>query len=168
MMTLESVLYDFGREGAVAGWSPISDTVMGGLSTASLDRTSHGTAIFRGRVSLENDGGFASIRSRPRDYDLQGFSALVLDVRGDGRRYRINLKTDVRFDGVLYRSELTGTPEWRTVTLPFDHFVPVLRGRRVPDAPALDPSRVRSIGLMVSDGPGEFRLELRSIKATAG
>ena len=120
-------------------------------------------------VSLENGGGFASVRSRPREHDLGGCSVLELRIRGDGRRYKINLKTDLREDGLLYRAVFeTREDEWQTLRLPFEEFLPTFRGRIAREAPPLDLSCVASLGLMISDRQaGPFRLEIARIGAYA-
>lgn len=163
------LFFDFADEAVIDAWVAVNDAVMGGVSTGRLEATGNGTAAFTGLVSLENDGGFASVRSRPREHDLGGCAGLELRVRGDGRRYKINLKTDPLPDGVLYRAVFeTREDEWQTLRLPFVKFLPAFRGRIVPEAPPLDPSRVRSLGLMISDRQaGPFRLEIARIAAYA-
>jgi monofunctional biosynthetic peptidoglycan transglycosylase len=159
------VLFDFGTEGHAAEWAAINDVVMGGVSTGKLRPTSQGTAVFTGRLSLENNGGFASVRSHARQRDLSAYQGIALRVRGDGGRYKLNIKTDSRFDGLQYRHSFeTTADEWQTVFLPFGEFVPTFRGRIVPDAPPMDLSRITSLGLMISDKQaGPFRLEVESI-----
>lgn len=166
----EMTLFDFGQPRSVDEWGAINDGVMGGLSTGGLRPTEQGTAVFAGVVSLENNGGFASVRSRPGEYDLRGHAGLSLHVRGDGRTYKLNLKTDRSFDGVLYRVPFeTRSGEWQTIELRFSDFVPTFRGRVLRDAQPLDLSRVSSVGLMISDKQsGPFRLEVEWIKTLPG
>jgi monofunctional biosynthetic peptidoglycan transglycosylase len=163
MQPSEDIILDF-RHGGDA-WPSIDDVVMGGVSNSRMVITD-GMATFRGRVSLENDGGFASIRSGPARHDLSRFDGLVLRVRGDGKRYGFRLRTTTAFDGVSYQLKFDTTAgEWRELELPFDRFEPVFRGRRVPDHPALDPSEITTLGLIISDGQaGPFRLDLQWIR----
>lgn len=162
----EMKLFDFGQPRSVGEWGAINDGVMGGLSTGGLRPTQQGTAVFTGVVSLENNGGFASVRSIPGEYDLSGYQGLSVRVRGDGRTYKLNLKTDRSFDGVLYRVPFeTLDGEWQTIELPFSDFLPTFRGRVLREATPLDLSRVASVGLMISDKQdGPFRLEVAWIK----
>ena len=90
-------------------------------------------------------------------------------MRGDGRRYKINLRTDVRSDGILYTAIIEARDgDWQTVHLPFKNFRPTFRGRVSPEAAPLDVSHVTSLGLMISDRQaGPFRLELATIGAGA-
>lgn len=163
-------LYDFSTEVDVEAWYAINDGVMGGLSTGSMSRTGSGAVVFEGRVSLDNNGGFASVRSRPREKDLSAYDGIRVRVRGDGNRYKINLKTDASFDGLLYRVAFdTEAGRWQTVDIPFGEFEPTYRGRVIDGAPALDLTKVTSLGLMISDKQaGPFALEVRWIAAFAG
>ncbi|MGD8699988.1 MAG: CIA30 family protein [Gemmatimonadales bacterium] len=162
------VLVDFARSTA-ADWYVVNDGVMGGVSSSDMEVTADGTGVFAGRLSLENNGGFASVRTAPATSDLSAFAGLVLRVRGDGRRYQMRLRTDARFDGLAYRAEFdTEADRWITVVLPFDAFVPTFRGYVPPNAPPLDPGAIRQFGLLIADGQeGEFRLEVERIIAVA-
>jgi len=160
-------LFRFESAVLVADWSAIDDRVMGGISRSRLRHDPAGHAVFEGIVSLEHDGGFASVRSRPLNLGVKGVFDYVLEVRGDGKRYRLNLRTEDAFDGVNYQAVFeapAGT--WTAVRLPVSGFRPAFRGRIVPGAPPLDSARVRQIGLMIADRQaGSFTLALRSIRA---
>jgi NADH dehydrogenase [ubiquinone] 1 alpha subcomplex assembly factor 1 len=160
-------LFRFDAALSIAGWAAIDDRVMGGISRSGLRHDPAGHAVFEGMVSLERNGGFASVRSRPLDLAAPGALAYVLVVRGDGRRYKLNLRTDDAFDGVSYQAGFAPPAEtWTPVRLPLAGFVPTFRGRGVPGAPPLDPARVRQLGLMIADGQaGPFALAVRTIGA---
>lgn len=158
-------LFDFRDPGAAADWVPVNDTVMGGVSSSRIQATTDGTAVFTGSVSLENNGGFASVRTRARNHDLRGYDGVELRVRGDGRRYKINMKNDPYLDGAMYRAEFDTTADsWTTIRIRFEEFVPTFRGRQIRDGRPLDLAHVMSFGLMISDKQaGPFRLELSEI-----
>jgi hypothetical protein len=159
------VLLDLRLPGEAARLVPVDDVVMGGRSSSRVVSVGEGAA-FEGVLSLEDGGGFASVRSAPRPLDLSGRREVVLRVRGDGRRYKLNLRTDTAFDGVTWQAPFTppaGT--WAEVRLPLAAFEPRFRGRPAAAGP-LDPSRVATVGLLVSDRQaGAFRLELAWIAA---
>jgi NADH dehydrogenase [ubiquinone] 1 alpha subcomplex assembly factor 1 len=158
-----AVIVDFSSEEDC--WSSIDDVVMGGVSSSRMT-VANGVAAFSGVVSFDNSGGFASVRSRPLDLDLSAYDGLVLRVRGDGKRYGFRIRTTAAFDGVSYQGELAPPAgEWTDVELPFRDFVPVFRGRGVPDHPPLDRTRITTFGLMISRQEGPFRLEVASIRA---
>jgi hypothetical protein len=161
----EVVLMDFSTPGSTDGWRSIDDRVMGGISQSRWSPSKEGSAIFQGEVSLANNGGFASVRSSTEKRDWSGFRGLVLRVRGDGKRYLLNVKCDPEFDGVSYRASFeTRADQWSVVYLPTESFQPVFRGRPVPQAPMPNWKSVYSLGLMISGKQaGPFRLEITSI-----
>jgi monofunctional biosynthetic peptidoglycan transglycosylase len=151
---------------ATPAWPSINDGVMGGLSSGRM-WMEEGIAVFGGSLSMENNGGFSSVRSRPMEHHLEGKKGLVLRVRGDGRNYGIRLRTNDGFDGPSYQADLpTRAGEWIEVRVPFNSFRPTFRGRPVPGYPELDPAGIRTFGLILADKqPGDFRLELDWIEA---
>ena len=158
-------LFDFADPRGVANWNPINDGVMGGISSSQLRHDPAGHAVFTGRVSFENNGGFASVRCQPCELGRIGVTAYLLEVNGDGKRYKLNLRTDNSFDGINYQARFDPpTGVWTTCRLASADFLPTWRGKWVPDAPPLDTSRVRQIGLMIADRQeGTFDLAIRSI-----
>ena len=124
-------------------------------------------------------------------------------VQGDGRTYKLTLKPDDAWDGVAWQADFATAPlatagagggrvagsgsggdgssdgsgdgDWQVVDLPFEAFLPNLRGRVVAGAPPLAPRAVRQVGLMVSkfasaggmvEGfrEGDFSLAVRAIR----
>jgi monofunctional biosynthetic peptidoglycan transglycosylase len=140
---------------------------MGGISNSEFVLSEGGVAIFRGTLSLENYGGFASVRTYPEDFQLGAYTGLRLRVRGDGRKYKLRIRTSRRFDGPAYEAEFeTQADEWITVTIPFQSVVPTFRGRVLRNQPKMDGAQIQQIGLMIADKvPGPFELEVDWIKA---
>lgn len=167
MMERQKMLLDFRTPDEVRRWEIVNDVVMGGVSQSRMEITADRTAVFQGEVSLENYGGFASIRTSPQDFQLGGFEGIVIRVRGDGKRYRLRLRTDALHEGIAYQAVFETVPgQWTVATLPFRDFIAVYRGQVVPDAPPLELGRIRRIGLMIADKQqGPFRLEIDWIKA---
>ena len=144
-------------------WRIVNDGVMGGVSSSRMVETAHGLR-FEGELSLENNGGFASVR-RLVEENLDGMQGVRLDVRGDGRTYQFRLRQSGRFDGVAWRAEFETSNDWQTVELPFGDFKPVFRGRSVPQAGPVVPAAIRQIGFLLADKQeGAFRMEVRSIE----
>lgn len=160
------MLFDFTAPGTLADWSAVDDVVMGGASRSGLHACTDGHGSFQGVVSLANGGGFASVRCRPLPLGLDGATVCSIEVCGDGRRYKLNLRTDDTFDGVNYQIGFSPPAgEWVRIALPLSDFAPSRRGRPAPDAPTLDPSRIRQVDLMIADRQaGPFRLFIRRIE----
>jgi NADH dehydrogenase [ubiquinone] 1 alpha subcomplex assembly factor 1 len=156
---------DFSDPQELAGWSAINDTVMGGRSQSQLHFDPAGHAVFSGSVSFENNGGFASVRRQPGNLGMARAAACILEVRGDGKRYKLSMRTDDGFDGISYQCGFhPPAGVWTTCRLPFSQFLPTWRGRVLLDQPAFDSTRLRQFGLLIAERQeGDFSLALRTI-----
>ena len=101
---VSKVLFDFTDASAVRAWAAIDDRVMGGVSRSSLQHGPAGHAVFKGTVSLERNGGFASVRSSPGDRGQVGAEACLIEVRGDNKQFKLSLLTDDGFDSLNYQA----------------------------------------------------------------
>jgi NADH dehydrogenase [ubiquinone] 1 alpha subcomplex assembly factor 1 len=155
-------LFDFSRAEDVASWGALDDRVMGGVSRSALVAGDHGTAFFRGQLSRERGGGFASVRSAPRPHDLRAFQGVAVRFRGDGRTYFLRLRSVVDLDGPVHQAAFGGPPgRWCTASIRFAELRPSFRGRPTPEAAPLDLQRVTTLGLLVrAETVGDFALEL--------
>ncbi len=154
-------LIDFGS-GMMGEWTVVNDGVMGGRSSSSINLDETGVAVFEGNLSLENNGGFASVRTDVQEGAFAAASRVLLRVRGDGKRYQLRLRPGKGFDGVAYAAGFgTKAGEWSTVELALDTLEPTYRGFRPRGVGPLDPSTVGQIGIMLADKQeGPFRLEI--------
>jgi monofunctional biosynthetic peptidoglycan transglycosylase len=162
----DRTLFDFQAPTNSPAWQIVNDDVMGGVSTSRFQILTNGGAVFSGVVSLENNGGFASVRSSPARHDLTGCGCFVIRLRGDGRRYKFTARTETGFDAPLYQSAFeTKRGEWEEHRLAFKDFVPTFRGRTLTGVPPLNPAKVTSVGFLISDQQaGPFRLEMVCIR----
>ncbi|MEK0179951.1 MAG: NAD-dependent epimerase/dehydratase family protein [Oscillatoriales cyanobacterium] len=176
----EKTIFDFTKptEDLKETWGALDDIVMGGVSESSI-RLIDNTALFTGNVSTANSGGFASVRTRNFEsaLDLTGFSGIQLRVKGDGKRYKLIVRSEAKWDGIGYCYSFdTVYNIWITVTIPFEKLIPVFRAKTVKDGSRLNTQSIYSFQLMLSkfeyDGalnpkftPGSFQLQLESVKA---
>lgn len=159
-------------------WRVVNDNIMGGRSVGD-GRIRDGAMVFSGSTNTDG-GGFSSLRAADKQWDLTGYDGLAARVRADGRRYVFHVQTSLSTGNnrVFYRGSFdtenriatTGADDqdgWQTVFVPFEDFVPMIRGRDVSARVApLDPADVRGIGLMIDDGlDGPFTLKADWIKA---
>ena len=85
---------------------------------------------------------------------------MELLVKGDGRIYILRLQTSA---GVTYWAEFPTSEEWMLTRVSFSEFEPRWRGRAL-NGPALIPSKIVSLGLMIYDGQdGKFSLMVDKI-----
>lgn len=142
-------------------WESVTDRVMGGLSDARLERETHDgrTCLhLHGTVRLDNNGGFVQMALDLEPcggvLDARPWTGLELTVQGNGESYGVHLRTsDVTRPWQSYRAGFMVGPHWAKVRLPFRDFAP----HRL-DA-ALDPSRLRRVGLVAIGRP--FLADLR-------
>ena len=179
----DKVLFDFANPNAdiKEAWGAIDDVVMGGVSQSNI-RLAENKAIFSGIVSTDNNGGFASVRTRNFEppLDLSDYEGIELKVIGDGKRYKFITRCEGKWDGVGYCHSFDTVYNFpTTIRIPFQDLIPVFRAKTVTEASQFDAAKVYSMQLMLSkfeyDGElnpkfeaGSFSLEIEYIKAYGG
>ena len=178
----DRVLFDFSNPNVdlKETWGAIDDVVMGGVSQSGI-RFIDNKAIFSGNVSTENNGGFASVRTRNIEppLDLSDYEGIELKVTGDGKRYKFIARSEDKWDGVGYSYSFDTIYDYpTTIQIPFKDLIPVFRAKTVAEA-RLNTEKIYSMQLMLSkfeyDGElnpkfeaGSFKLEVDYIKAYGG
>ena len=159
-------LFDFTGVEAVKEWQAVNDGVMGGVSEGRFKITDAKTMEFFGTLSLANNGGFASVRSKAKKLDLEKGDTLVVKIRGDGREYTLNLYPNRSRTAFSYRASVqTKKDEWIEVKVPLDEFEATSFGRVVREAGPVKPEEISSVGFLLGDKKaGPFKLEVESIK----
>ena len=152
-------------------WFVVNDTVMGGVSTSTVELGE--SVLFAGDLSLEQNGGFTSMRTPLPRGSMSSATALQLRLRGDGRTYDITLRrSDVPLRAGSYRTRVTTEPTGETtVVLPLSDFLPTSFGQPVGGAPSLDSdlTRIDTFGVLLADKqPGPFELELLELTVIGG
>lgn len=139
----------------------VNDDVMGGVSQSSLRQDVHGL-FFEGLVSLENNGGFASMRSSARF--PQRTQLIELLAKGDGKRYKLVLRTELA-PRVTYAAEFIAESTWRTYRFNLSQFKASFRGQAV-NAPTLSFSDVIELGILISNNQaGSFGIQLKTLQS---
>ncbi len=132
-------------------WRIINDGVMGGLSSSKVILNDD-VIIFSGNVSLENNGGFASLRSPVRDYNFEEFSGIEIKIKGDGKRYSVSMKETTYFSGYFYTSIFeTKKDEWIIVRIPFDQFKLYYFGSETNSSKIIPINSIKEISLLIGD-----------------
>ena len=165
----QATLFEFGKPEAARQWQTVNDGVMGGVSDGRFRINDDKKMEFFGNLSLENNGGFASVRSRPTKVNLKAGDSIAARVRGDGREYRMNLYVPRDSGGYSFRQTFrTQKDKWIEVSFAVEEFVATYHGRVLPDQ-QLDPGKVNSVGFLLGDKKaGPFKLEVEWIKVQSG
>lgn len=156
------ILFDFADPAALRGWRVQDDGVMGGLSKGKIALDPAGYAVFSGKVSLENNGGFSSVQCYFDPVDVSTYRNAVIRLKGDGKNYRFIVQSakDARH---YYTAEFPTTGDWEEIRIPLRSMVPVRRGDRLnlPDYPGQTMAQAR---FMIANARAEsFQLEIASI-----
>ena len=162
---LQPVL-DFAAPDSAQKWQAVNDGVMGGVSDGRFRITGDKTLEFFGTLSLENNGGFASVRTKPTELAIEAGDTIVVRAKGDGREYVLNIYTKSRRMAFSYRAPLPTTQDaWTEVRVPLEDFIPTAFGRRVQGMGPVEPDQINGLGFMLSDKkPGKFKLEVEWVK----
>ena len=168
LLAEERVLFEFAKPAASRDWQSVNDGVMGGISDGRFKISENKTLGFYGALSLENNGGFASVRSRPKKLGLEAGDAILARLKGDGREYTFNLYVPRPLTAFSYRASFKTTAgEWIEVRIPLDKFVATSFGRVISNAAPMNPGEITSVGFLLSDKKvGPFKLDVDWIKAS--
>ena len=160
----DRILFQFDNPEAAKPWQTVNDGVMGGRSNGRFKINAEKNMEFFGTLSLENNGGFASVRARGIKLGLKQGDTIVARVRGDGREYNFDLYSQ----RLSFRQSFkTKQGEWMEVPLPLDNLVATWRGRVYPNE-KLNLSQVTGFGILLGDKkPGTFKLEVEWIKVVS-
>jgi NADH dehydrogenase [ubiquinone] 1 alpha subcomplex assembly factor 1 len=141
-------------------WYVVNDGVMGGRSSGFV-HIKNEALYFSGKISLENNGGFTSIRAPLAEFN-QFSNNLNFTVLGDGHEYQLRFKVDSRFDGPAFVYKFkTVKGKLHTFNLAGDDFKLQFRGRVLNRDEKLDFNDIKSIGLLISDkNAKQFKLSL--------
>ncbi len=139
----------------------VNDGVMGGVSQSALRQDAQGM-FFEGQVSLENNGGFASMRSMVQF--PKGTQLLELVAKGDGKQYKLVLRTALA-PRVNYAANFIAEPIWQTHQFNLNQFKPTFRGQAI-NAPTLSFADVVEFGILISNNQaGPFAIQLKTIQS---
>ena len=147
-------------------WRIVNDGVMGGLSSSKVFIDGDSKIIFSGNVSLENNGGFASLRSPVKNYNFENFSGIEIKIKGDGKLYSFSMKETSYFNGYFYTSSFeTKKDEWNVVQISFNQFKLYYFGKETSSNKNIPLNNIKEISLLIGDKQsGSFNTEIDYIK----
>ena len=153
------MIFDFKKEAGLQNWYVVDDTVMGGVSGGKMGMNAEGHGMFQGHVSLDNNGGFSSIRYNAGSTTLQGYNRFVVALKGDGKAYQFRVKTKSS-DYYSYIFNFTTSNNWQTIEIPFGSMTPAFRGRTL-DMANFPGDSLEEIGFLIGNKKEEdFKLAI--------
>lgn len=164
------------------------DQEIGGYSTVDVDYVPETqTGSFHGYLNLDlpkdnpeiTRSGYAMFRTKDqkeswlvgdRFWDWSQFSSLVLRVRGDRRKYLVNIQANTPLITDLFQHRLfLNTPgEWETVVIPLNDFVMTNWGV-IQDGCELNKNEIKTFGIGLLDKQyGPYNLDIDWVKVMTG
>lgn len=163
MTTNILTLFNFTKKSNLSNWYVVVDGVMGGLSQGSFKLTNEGNAVFSGIISLENNGGFSSIRYGIGNTDISGKTTVVIRLKGDGKKYQFRVKQNSD-DRHSFVSQFQTSGDWEIIEIPLNSLYPTYRGRKLTIG-NFSANYLEEIGFLVGNKRRElFQLELDYIQ----
>ncbi|HEY9220013.1 MAG TPA: CIA30 family protein [Lutibacter sp.] len=147
------VIFDFNKESDISDWKIVNDAVMGGQSSSKFYLNEEGLGIFTGTVSLENNGGFASLKHRLKRMNIEDYKKVIIHLKGDGKRYQFRLKS-TKEDQQAYISYFETTGEWQTIVIMLSALEPTFRGRKL-NMPNFPAEELEEVGFMIRNKVNE-------------
>lgn len=163
LMINNSMVFDFKIGIDVSNWVILDDVVMGGKSYGNFYLNENGHGEFYGDVSLENNGGFSSVRYRFNKENTTAFSKFVIRVKGDGKAYQFRVKNS-RNEYHSYIYTFQTTKDWQTIEIPFAEMYPAFRGRKL-NIENYPGEEMQEIAFLIGNKKNEsFKLEIDKIE----
>lgn len=158
----ENTIFDFNKNSNISSWRVVDDVVMGGRSSGNFELSEEGHGVFSGEVSLENNGGFSSVRHTFNRIEVNQRTNVVLRVKGDGKKYQFRAKHDTD-DAHSYITTFKTSGDWETIEIPLKDLYPSFRGRTL-DMPNFNHNFIEQIAFLIANKkPENFKLLIDKI-----
>ncbi len=155
-------IFNFTKDSNISNWKIVDDVVMGGRSDGSFTINEDGHGSFSGKVSLENNGGFSSLRYNFKTKETSAYSRFVIRIKGDGKSYQFRVK-DKRYNRYSFIYTFETTDNWQTIEVPFNKMSAAFRGYKV-DIPNFEGNQMEEIAFLIGNKKAEsFKLLIDSI-----
>lgn len=163
MTSRHNIIFDFSENASLQNWKIVDDIVMGGRSQGQISLSSQGHGRFSGTVSLENNGGFSSVRYLPAGLEVDPKDQIKVRLHGDGKRYQFRIKHD-QLASQSYVTYFETTGEWQEITISLDKLYPTFRGRKL-DQPNFNHHTIQEIGFLIGNKKAQdFELLIDNIE----
>ncbi|NKI32677.1 CIA30 family protein [Croceivirga thetidis] len=157
------IVFDSQNNPKADNWYVVDDVVMGGRSNGHFELTPEGHAKFFGEVSLENNGGFSSVRYAIPETKVSLEATLKIRLKGDGNRYQLRIKDqESTYHNYITYFETSG--DWQTLQFKVKDLYPTFRGRRL-NLPNFNHQTIGALGFLIGNKiPQQFQLTIAKIE----
>lgn len=158
----ETIIFNFSKESNITNWTLVNDGVMGGKSNSTFTISDEGHGVFSGIISLENNGGFASVHYSFNTLEISPSSSVKLYIKGDTKKYQLRIKDDAR-KFYSYTTTFETTGEWQEITIKLKDLIPKFRGKQL-DKPNFNHDKIERLSFLIANKKSEnFILKIDKI-----
>lgn len=156
-------IVNFNENPSAENWYVVDDVVMGGRSSGKFEITNKDHGKFYGEVSLENNGGFSSVRYDMKSIAVSPDSKIRLRLKGDGNTFQFRIKANKQ-DYYSYIKEFNTSGDWENLEFVLRELYPTFRGRRL-ELPNFDKNTIEEIRFLIGNKKEQmFQLVIESIE----
>lgn len=156
------IIFKFEAGISVENWVVVNDVVMGGKSSGHFSLTPEGFGLFKGEISLENNGGFSSVKYQLEPLKVHVDAILKIKLKGDGSSYQLRIKDDSN-NKHSYITVFHTTGAWQELDIPLKTLYPQFRGEKL-NAPNFSGEYMEQIGFLLANKKAEnFNLLIDTI-----
>lgn len=159
---------DFGKgKDKTNDWVMISDNIMGGITKSTLEYQEN-TLNLSGNISLDNFGGFSSVKTRFNNVDLSAYKGIRIRHKSSNQTFAFTLEDTKNWTLPNYKGDFFNKKqdEWEISTIYFKDFKQYQIGE--PTGEKLNLERLKNIvrmGVITTDKrEGPFSLEIDYIE----
>ncbi len=157
------VIFDFNKNSDVKDWVIVDDVVMGGESSGTFRLNAEGLGVFEGSISLDNNGGFSSVRYRFEKKQIKDYTKISVKLLGDGKNYQFRIKSNSG-DYYSYIAPFSTLGEWQEIEISLKDMYPSFRGRKL-DQPNFANDYIEEITFLIGNKKREqFKLLIDKVK----
>ncbi|MFB0924113.1 MAG: CIA30 family protein [Vicingaceae bacterium] len=157
------IIFNSTKKSAIQDWSILDDIVMGGKSASTFKINANGCGVFKGIISLENNGGFSSVRYKPQKIHVKKYTKVILKLQGDGKNYQFRIKANSQ-NSHSFVAPFSTSGEWQQIEIPLKEMYPSLRGRKL-DKPNFEDEYIETVIFLIGNKTTEhFKLLIEKIE----
>lgn len=162
MSDSNEIIIDFTADANVSNWQIVDDVVMGGKSNGNFKINENGHGEFSGHISLKNNGGFSSLRTRFEAINVSNFKNVCIQLKGDEKNYQFRVK-DSSDNYYSFIATFSTNGEWQTIKIPLSEMYPAFRGRKL-DMNNFSSEEIEEIAFLIGNKKEQnFKLEIDKI-----
>ena len=126
----QSSIIDFGNSAEKnQEWVLLSDNIMGGVTKSKIEYTNN-SVLLSGNISLDNYGGFSSIKTKYKSVDLSDYNGIKIKFKSTNQKFAFTLEDNQNWTKPNFKREFSPKKDdtWEELIIYFKDFQEVIIG----------------------------------------